>query len=149
MGPLYSQPETRKKLCDDIIEDTDFSIQITIHSLGKFPDFTELLGYLQSTAPSLSYSYCKSIYLLYDAKNKHPVLRSNVSGEIIALMASDVTRYCIVNNICDPYYVEVDLVVEDHQLAKAHLISLMENNLYYGHLYGVDKLSEEIKGLLL
>ena len=148
MGQIYSRPPTIKKLCDDILDDMDFSINITIHSIGKFPDFSTLVDHLQATSPSLSYFYCKSIYLLYDYKHRHPTLRSNVSGEIISLISSDVTRYCIVNNICDPYSVEVDIIIEDYSIAKAKLISQIENNAYYGSLYGVDKLSEEIQGLL-
>jgi hypothetical protein len=149
MGQIYSRSPTSKKLCDDILDDLDFSINITIHSMGKFPNFSSLVDHLQSTSPSLSYFYCKSIYLLYDSKNRHPTLRSNVSGEIIALIASDVTRYCIVNNVCDPYCVEVDIVIEEYAIAKTKLISLIENNAYYGTLYGVENLSEDIHGLLV
>jgi hypothetical protein len=133
-----------KKICDDILDDMDFSVQITIHSIGKFPDFTPLINHLQSTSPTLSYSYCKTIYLVYDVKNKHPTFRSNISGEIIALLASDVTRYCILNKICDPYYVEVDIMIEDYHMAKAKIMQLVENNLYYGKLYSTDNLLEQL-----
>jgi len=144
MGPLYSKMPVSKKICDDILDDMDFSVQITIHSIGKFPDFTPLINHLQSTSPTLSYSYCKTIYLVYDVKNKHPTFRSNISGEIIALLASDVTRYCILNKICDPYYVEVDIMIEDYHMAKAKIMQLVENNLYYGKLYSTDNLLEQL-----
>jgi len=149
MGQIYSRSPISKKLCDDILDDIDFSIYITIHSIGKFPDFTSLVDHLQSTSPTLSYFYCKSIYLLYDSKNKHPTFRSNISGEIISLLSSDITRYCLLNKICDPYCVEVEIVIEDFTTSKAKLLQDIENNAYYGSLYGVDKLSEEIRDLLL
>jgi hypothetical protein len=81
--------------------------------------------------------------LLYNYKEKHPNLRSNVSGEIISTIAADVTRYCLMHQICDPYCVEVEIHVESHKVAKDALLQLIKNNLYYGKLYGIENLSED------
>ena len=53
MGQIYSYflPESKRKLCDDIVDDIDFSLHVTIHNIGRTPDYTMLLEYLQSTNP--------------------------------------------------------------------------------------------------
>lgn len=145
MGGIYSYfyQDRRKKLCDDLIDDIDFSLQITIHTIGLTPKYIGLLEYLQATNPKLSYAYCKSIYLLYQPSTKTPTLRSNISGDIISGIAADVTRYCLTAGVCDPYYVEVDIISEPHESAKTTLLELIKNNAYYGNLWGIDTLSEQ------
>lgn len=145
MGQAYSYflTESKRKLCDDIIDDIDFTLHITIHSIGITPDYSKLLEYLQSTNPILSYWYCKSIYLLYSPKQKYLNLRSNVSGDIISTLSGDITRYCLLNRVCDPYCVEVDIIAEPHKTAREALLLLIKNNLYYGKLHGIEILSEE------
>jgi hypothetical protein len=143
MGQLYSYFSPRRMLCSDYLDDTDFSIQITIHTLGKNPDYMPLVDYLQATNPALSYTYCKSVYLLYSNAIKYPMLRSNISGEIISSVSADVTRYCILNNICDPYNVEVDIYVEPHYVARNKLVHLMKSHMYHGRLHGLAELSEQ------
>lgn len=145
MGQLYSYflPESKRELCDDIVNDIDFALHITIRNIGKPPNYSVLLEHLQSTNPVLSYWYCKSIYLLYSPKQKHPNLRSNISGNIISTLSAEVTRYCLLNRVCDPYCVEVDILAEPHKTARDALLLLIKNNLYYGKLHGIENLSEE------
>ncbi len=145
MGQIYSylSDPSPKKLCDDLIDDIDFAIHITVHNLGKTPNYVSLLEYLQNTNPVLSYTYCKSIYLLYSPSRKFPFLRSNVSGDIISALAADVARYCLLNHICDPYFVEVDIIAEPHDAAKKKLAQLAIDHGCYGKLHGLDSLSEE------
>lgn len=145
MGQIYSYflPESKRKLCDDIVDDIDFSLHVTIHNIGRTPDYSKLLAHLQSTNPVLSYWYCKSIYLLYSPKQKHANLRSNISGDIISTLSAEVTRYCLLNRVCDPYCVEIDIIAEPHKTARDALLLLIKNNLYYGKLHGIENLSEE------
>ncbi len=144
MGQLFSyfRSTQPKKLCDDLIDEVDFSLQITIHSQGAIPDYTKLLEHLQSTNPIVSYTYCKSVYLLYSPDIKFPFLRSNVAGEIISGIAAETTRCCLINKICDPYFVEVDIICVSHEQAKNDLRQLIKNNLYYGKMHGVSNLLE-------
>lgn len=145
MGHVYSYflPDSKRKLCDDILDDLDFALHITLHNENTKIDYLPLLEHLQSTNPIFSYWNGKSIYLLYSPNQKHPHLRSNVSGDVISILAADVTRYCMINRIGDPYCVEVEIHVGNHYAAKNNLLELIRNNLYCGTLYGIDHLSEE------
>lgn len=145
MGQVYSYflHDSRRRLCDDLVDDLDFSLQITIYSIGSIPDYSALLEHLQLTNPVLSYWHRQCIYLLYSHKLKHPHLRSNVSGDIISTLSAEIAKYCIMNNICELNCVEIDIIVEPHQLAHKSLLHLIKSNEYGGKLYGIDNLSEE------
>lgn len=146
MGQIYSYltPKENTKLCEDFLDNCAFAVDITIHSMDKVASYADLLEYLNKTHPVLGYTYCKSIYLLYDYDQKYPRFRSNMSGDIISELSSDVTRFCITNNICDVYYVEVNICVEPHDTSKTKLLNMIETNAYYGSLHGFDKITKEI-----
>lgn len=147
MGQIYSyfSHTKRDELCSDLI-DNDFSISITIHYVPRLDDantidLRKIVDYLQYTNPVISYAYCKSITLLYNPTIKHPNLRSNISGGIISEISCDITKYCITQDICDVYYVEVSVADTHYISAKRDLFQTIENNLYYGYLHGVEQLS--------
>lgn len=137
MGTIFSyfRRERQKKLCMDIIDESDFSIHIQVHSERPAKSYKDLLDHLQITNPVLSYAYCKSIYLLYSPDKKHPYFRSNSVGEIISSITTDITRYCLTYNLCDPYYVEVEVIQESHEVAKAAIMQMIEKHLGYGYFY--------------
>jgi hypothetical protein len=99
---------------------------------------------LQKTGAALIYSYCKSIYLSYD-RNKHETyLRSNITGDIISSIATDVTSYCIKNKICDPYLVEVELFKQSSDKSEKYILTLVKQHNYFGSIHGLEVLSEQI-----
>jgi hypothetical protein len=130
MGQVFSYflPAKKRKLCDDILTGEDFSIQIIIHSLDRLVNYSSLLDHLQSTNPVMSYVHYNSLYLLYSPEHKLPLLRSNISGDIISSVSAQISRYCVMNKICDPYYIEVVIIVEPHELAKSSLLKLIEKD---------------------
>ncbi len=142
MGQVYAyfNTETKRKLCDDIVNDSDFSLKINIFCNEPAPDYSDLLTYLQLTNPVISYCYAKSIYLIYSPKKKAPFLRSNISGDIISILSADVTRYCILNEICDPYCVEVSIISDTLANATETLIQLISANNFKGKAIGLENL---------
>lgn len=130
------------KLCDDIIDSQQFMIVISIYSMQSIPEYNVLLEYLQNTGCIASYNYLHKIYLLYDPAKSDVVLRSNRSGDIISGLSSDITRFCIVKKLCEPYYVEVDITIEPTTLTKEMLKIYIEQSHYNGILYGVKNLNE-------
>jgi hypothetical protein len=158
MGHVYSYLVTgnmdsllSNRLCNDVLSDTDdFLMVITIHSSelvgvnSTAHNYSCLVDHLQKTGVVLSYSYCKSIYLSYDRKKQETYLRSNVASDIISSVATDVTSYCIKNKICDPYLVEVELFKQPSNKSEEYILKLVKQHNYFGHIYGLEVLSEQI-----
>ncbi len=117
---------------------------ITIHSNDRNVSYDLLIDHLQRTKPVLTYSYCKSIYLAYSTTEKATYLRSNVAGDIISSVACDVTSFCIKNKVCDPYLVEVELFKQPLSESKKYILDLVKRHNYFGRIYGLDCLSEQI-----
>jgi hypothetical protein len=126
-----------------MIEDIDFTIRITIHSSDKINGYAELLEHLQLTSPTVSYTYCKTLYLLYNPRVKQPVLRSNISGDIISSLASEITKFLIVSSICDVYLVEVEINIQNHEQSVVQLLEQIKTDNYFGYMHGVDPLNDE------
>ena len=112
MGNLYSYYTTNKqiKLCDEYIGDKEFNIHIKIHSFDSF-NLSEITEYLQYLNPINSETLDKTIILKFNGAKKDISMRSDLSGDIICSIATDITKYCITNSICDPYYVEVSIYI--------------------------------------
>jgi hypothetical protein len=150
MGTAYSYvfgEPAPIKLCDDHVDGKSFIVLITIHNERTdppvgMPNYATLLDHLQKTNPTYSYGYCKTLYLLY-RPDHNPALRSNISGEIISSMAADVARFCLKNNICDPYYVEVSLTVATHDTNVRFLKSEILAHRFSGYVHGAHGLSED------
>lgn len=139
MGHLYSSlfiSQQPIKLCDDCVPGDTFMASITIHSDGKMPPadaLSKVAEYLNHTRPVATYAFCKTIHLLYNNSIKYPLLRSNVTGEMISGIASDVVRFCIKNEICDPYYVEVVLTAIPFSEGLEQIKSQFEQNNQLGY----------------
>jgi len=109
MGNLYSY-YTNNRICDDYIGDKEFSIHIKIHSMDLF-NLSEITEYLQYLNPISSETKDKIIILRFNNAKKPILLRSDISGEIISNVVTDITKYCITNSLCDPYYVEASIYI--------------------------------------
>lgn len=140
MGGYYSAAS--RKLGADIISDSDdLVIDITIHTANHSPNLIPIMDYLQRTRPMLSYCYCKTIYLLYCSKRHH--LATNITGDLISMLASEITAYAINNHICDPYYVEISISRTPFELARSQLLTIIRDNNYFGKMHGINILSED------
>ena len=109
MGNLYSY-FTNTRICDDYMGDKEFSIHIKIHSMEP-PNLAEITEYLQYLNPVSSETTDKIIILRFNSAKKPILLRSDISGEIISNIVTDITKYCIINSVCDPYYVEASIYI--------------------------------------
>jgi hypothetical protein len=139
----YSIVSPPKKLCHDIIKDNeDFLIIIRVHTLNN-NSINVLLDYLQNTYPAISYINNKTIYLIYSNEHKHYRLRSNISGELISGLSSEVVLNCIKYNICEPYTLEVNITLQPYDTSLRYIIKQIEENNYKGYLHGIDNLSQE------
>jgi hypothetical protein len=131
------------KLCDDLVEDRDFLISISIHTINSHRDFSKIVDYLQQTGVSMSYTNGHSIYLLYSPSKQTPILRSNISGDIISSLSSEITRQCLIQKICDPHFVEVSITFMSYDYGKQYIFDFIEKNQYQGYMYGLPDLSKE------
>jgi hypothetical protein len=139
----YSVVSPSRKLCDDIIKDNDeFLITVHIRTLNDCK-IDMLLNYMQNTGPCISYIHKKTMYLIYSNKYKQYRLRSNISGELISALSSEVTINCMKHNICEPYTLEVDIVLQPYDTSLRAIISTINENNYNGVMYGIDNLSYE------
>ena len=109
MGNLYSY-NTNTRICDDYLGDKEFSIHIKIHSCDAL-NLAEVAEYLQYLKPVSCISTDKIIILRFNGAKKPILLRSDISGEIISSVVTDITKYCINNSLCDPYYVEASIYI--------------------------------------
>jgi hypothetical protein len=141
MGSWWSY---KKKLCDDILQDSDtYLIRSSIRSHDKIVDSKYILNFLQKTQPVISYIHNRYIMLLYDGSKKRPVLRSNISGDILSTLSSEIAIYCIKNNICEPYTIDIDITLTTYEEGLKEIINTVDNNNYEGYMYGIDNLSKE------
>jgi hypothetical protein len=107
MGNLYSYNQIIK-VCDDYIGNKKFSIHIKIHCTETV-NLAEIAEYLQHWKPISIEVSEKIIILHFNDKVQSNTLISDISGEIISCVVSDITKHCIENSICSPYYVEASI----------------------------------------
>ena len=138
MGLFWSIDNKTKKLCDDVIDDnTTFIIKIAIRTHKR--DLSDVISYLQSTNPIVSYQHNKYIMLLYDPSKKTPLLRSNVSGEILSTLAAEVAICCIKNDICDPYTVDSEIMITTYDEGLKEIQMTASSYDHDGYIYGFQK----------
>jgi hypothetical protein len=77
--------------------------------------------------------------LLYDPSKKTPLLRSNVSGEILSTLAAEVAICCIKNEICDPYTVDSEIMITTYEEGLKEITSVASSYDHDGYLYGFQK----------
>ena len=143
MGSYFSKTK-KNKLCEDIIEDDeDFLITINMHVMKPLsfcePDI--IMDYLQYTNPVLTYSYNNTIYLLYRPARKSPFLRSNISGEIISYLSSELTIFLIKNNM-EPRMIDIHFLIEPYNILLSNLKTTIIENKYHGKIQGLETLNE-------
>ncbi len=144
MGTWRSTNNNTKKLCNDLIEDTDvFLIKVVIRSYNKLENGNRILDFLQKTGPAVSYQHGKFISLLYDASKKNVMLRSNVSGEILSTLSSEIAVYCIKSDICEPYMIDVEINITSYYEGIKDIINTVELYGYDGYMHGVESLSKK------
>lgn len=135
---LYGSAE--KKLCNEIISDEQtFLIKILIRCadvIEKNIDDLSILDEMQKTAPWISYMHNKLIYLLYDGKKQSWNFKSNISGDIISNITSTITKYCIKNNLYEPYMIEVQIILQPYETSLNDILKVIKNNNYIGRLMG-------------
>ena len=119
---LYNSSSHQLDLCDDLIEWQDVKLHIHIRSGVSISQSNRkrILEYMQYTKPSFSYMKHNSIVLLYDQKTKPPFFRSNVSGDIISHISSELSIWIIKNTSIDLQMIDVNISTCDY------LISLKE-----------------------
>jgi len=131
---------TEKKLCNEMITDEQiFLIKVLIRSseiLDNNIDNRLILDLLQKTNPYLSYMYNKLIYLLYDGSKKEWNFKSNISGDIISYITTEITKFCIKNNICEPNIIEVQIIIQPYNVALNEILNAIKCNNYSGILSG-------------
>lgn len=98
MGAIisYYYPYKSNKLCDDVILDQPFKISIHIYT-SEMPDIWFLYEYLKE-----QYKPTFSLLTNFDIElhlNTTANLKSNISGEIISFMSSDITKKLISKGI--------------------------------------------------
>lgn len=98
MGAIisYYYPVKSNKLCEDIILDQPFKISIHIYT-SQTPDLWPLYEYLKE-----QYKPCFSLLTNFDIElhlNTTANLKSNISGEIISFMSSNITKKLIECNV--------------------------------------------------
>jgi hypothetical protein len=111
MGNLYSFYSSKplcQKICDDYVGDKCFYMHIKVHSEDTF-NISEISEYLQYLKPISISTMDKTIILHINGADLRT--RSDISGEIIGSISTDITKYCIINSICIPYYVEVSIYI--------------------------------------
>jgi hypothetical protein len=143
MGSYFSKTK-KNKLCEDIIEDhEDFAITINIYTMKPLsfcePDI--IMDYLQYTNPVLTYSHNNSIHLLYRPDKKLPFLRSNISGEIISYLSSELTIFLVKNNI-EPRMIDIHFLIEPYKTLLCNLKTTIIENKYHGKIQGIETLNE-------
>jgi hypothetical protein len=141
---VYKPTPISTVLCDDLVYDeSDLTIKVFIYTNTQNINLVPLVHHLQMTKPVYTYSCGRNITLLYSPDKEPTHFRSNISGEMIVSIASDVTSYLIKNNICDPASIEVKIIVEPHALGLKNMLEYMEQNNYQGNMHGLDNLSAE------
>ena len=129
-----------KKLCNEILFDNQtFLITIIIRcndNIEKKIDDLSILDIMQYTGPYISYMHNKLIYLLYDGSKQPWTFRSNISGDIISIITSDITKHCINNNLYEPYLIEIHINVQPYQTSLNEILKAIKDNNYLGRLIG-------------
>ena len=113
----YFYSSKLKYLCDGILpENTDMLIIIRIHTDKQLEDDikNKLSDYLQYTNPTIINITKRTLYMLYNQKNKVSFLRSNNIADIISYLSSELAIWITKNSDIDLRMVGVSIMIGDY-----------------------------------